>query len=161
MGRIASAGCKPIGADLAHRRYHQMRAILHAAVWALFGMSQVSPASGEPRAHHPRIDTSGRPQSGAASFYGPDATGNKTASGAKFAPNKMTAASRTLPLGTKAKVTNAENGKSVQVTVTDRGPYTKNRILDVSPKAARRLGMKASGVSTVKIQPLHGPKEPH
>ncbi len=137
-----------------------MRTIVHAALWALLAMGLMSPAWGEPHGHHRRIDTSGRPQSGAASYYGPEATGKKTASGARFAPNKMTAASRTLPLGTKAKVTNAANGKSVHVTVTDRGPYAKNRILDVSPKAARRLGMKASGVSTVKVQPLHVPKTP-
>jgi len=72
----------------------------------------------------------------------------------------MTAASPSLPLGTKAKVTNARNGKSVQVTVTDRGPYAKNRILDVSPMAARRLGMKTKGVAPVTVKPVHLPGGP-
>ncbi|MDB5450547.1 MAG: septal ring lytic transglycosylase RlpA family protein [Phenylobacterium sp.] len=110
------------------------------------------------RTPHPKVDASARPQTGKASYYGTHEAGEKTASGAPLAPDRMTAASPTLPLGTKAKVTNAETGKSVHVTVTDRGPYTKNRILDVTPKAAKQLGMKDSGVSTVKVQPLQLPK---
>ncbi len=125
------------------------------------GLCLISTAFGEPPGHHPTFNTSGRTQSGAASYYGSDAAGKTTASGAKFSPNRMTAASRSLPLGTKAKVTNAKNGKSVQVTVTDRGPYAKNRILDVSPVAARRLGMKASGIAPVTIKPVHLPGAPH
>jgi rare lipoprotein A len=70
----------------------------------------------------------------------------------------MTAASRTLPLGTVAKVTNQKTGQSVAVEVNDRGPYAKGRILDVSEKAATRLGMKHDGVAPVKVQPL--PKDP-
>lgn len=115
------------------------------------------PASSVLAAAHSHIDRSGKPQSGVASYYGAHAAGKKTASGKTLAPNKMTAASRTLPLGTKAKVTNAETGKSVGVTVTDRGPYARHRILDVSPKAAQDLGMKDDGVAKVKVQPLHEP----
>lgn len=103
---------------------------------------------------HSHAHNSRRAQSGVASYYGSKATGKPTASGAPFAPNRMTAASRTLPLGTRAKVTNTANGKSAKVVVTDRGPFVKHRILDVSPKAARRLGMKTKGVSEVKVQPL-------
>ena len=80
------------------------------------------------------------------------------ANGRKMRPGKMTAASPTLPLGTKAKVTNLDNGKSVAVTVADRGPYVKNRILDVSTKAADKLDMKEDGVAPVKVQPLEVPK---
>jgi rare lipoprotein A len=58
-------------------------------------------------------------------------------------------------------VTNHATGKSVKVTVTDRGPYVKNRILDVSPKAAEQLGMKEDGVSSVKVEPLDMPPAPH
>jgi rare lipoprotein A len=111
-------------------------------------------AFGGGRDSNPQARAPSRPQSGIASFYGSGAAGKKTASGARFAPNRMTAASRTLPLGTRAKVVNTRNGKSANVVVTDRGPFAKNRILDVSPKAARRLGMKSSGVSNVKVQPL-------
>ncbi len=94
---------------------------------------------------------------GRASYYGTQARGKTTASGTKLKPDQLTAASRTLPLGTKAKVVNAENGKAVNVVVTDRGPFTKRRILDVSPKAARRLGMTTSGVAMVKVLPLQTP----
>jgi rare lipoprotein A len=92
-----------------------------------------------------------------ASYYGPQFAGQPTASGAPHKPNALTAASRTLPLGTTAKVTNTETGRSVAVKVDDRGPYAKGRILDVSPKAARHLGMKRDGVAPVKVQPLRVP----
>ena len=129
------------------------------ALWALAGLGAICPASANPRPHHPHIDTSGRPQTGVASYYGNYAAGRRTASGARFSPDRLTCASRTLPLGTRARVTNTKTGKSVQVTVTDRGPFVGRRILDVSPRAARRLGMMVSGVSVVTIQPLYVPGE--
>lgn len=101
---------------------------------------------------------SARPQVGKASYYAKRFDGRTTASGKTLKSNKLTAASKTLPLGTKAKVTNLENGKSVLVTVTDRGPHVRRRILDVSRKAARRLGMKHEGVATVKVKPVAEPK---
>jgi rare lipoprotein A len=103
------------------------------------------------RAHHrlpPR-------QVGKASFY--RATGARTASGRRFNPGAMTAASRTLPLGTRAKVTNLESGRQVHVTVNDRGPYSGGRVLDVSPAAADRLGMRKTGVARVEIRPVSVP----
>ena len=93
-----------------------------------------------------------------ASYYGPSRVHRKTASGARVRSDEMTAASRTLPLGTRARVTNTRNGKSAEVTITDRGPFTGHRILDVSPKAARRLGMTSSGVARVTVKPLRAPK---
>ena len=107
-------------------------------------------------AKHP----AGKTQTGHASFYSRYLAGKKTASGDHFDPQKLTAASKTLPLGTKARVTNTETGKSVQVTVTDRGPFAKGRILDVSPKAAERLGMKHDGVAEVKVKPVKLPGPP-
>jgi rare lipoprotein A len=92
-----------------------------------------------------------------ASYYGPEFAGKTTASGAPHDPHAMTAASRTLPLGTTAKVTSQETGKSVAVEVNDRGPYAKRRIIDLSPKAAKRLGMKHDGVAAVTVQPLNVP----
>lgn len=109
-------------------------------------------ARGEPPA-----PKSAPPQTGVASYFGPELNGQKTASGETVKPGALTAASPTLPLGTTAKVTNAETGQSVHVTVTDRGPYAKGRILDVSPKAADRLGMKEDGVAKVKVQPVRAP----
>nr|MEA2799207.1 rare lipoprotein [Phenylobacterium sp.] len=96
-------------------------------------------------------------QTGVASYYARRLAGKPTASGEPHKPNALTAASRTLPLGTTAKVTNTENGKSVTVKVNDRGPYAKNRILDVSPKAAKHLGFKEDGVANVAVQPLQTP----
>jgi len=95
-----------------------------------------------------------RSQVGQASYYSPRFAGRRTASGAKFRPNQLTAASRTLPLGSKAKVTNLTNGRSVEVTVTDRGPHARRRILDLSAGAARRLGMIRAGVAKVQVRPL-------
>jgi rare lipoprotein A len=100
-----------------------------------------------------------KPQSGEASFYDPGFEGRTTASGEKFDSDKLTAASPSLPLGTKAKVTNKETGKSVNVTINDRGPYVEDRIIDVTTKAAEHLGMKEDGVAPVKVQPLAVPKK--
>lgn len=97
-------------------------------------------------------------QTGTASYYGPEFAGRSTASGEPHDPRDITAASRTLPLGTKARVTHKETGRSVAVEVNDRGPHAKGRILDVSPKAAERLGMKDDGVAPVEVQPLAAPK---
>lgn len=128
-----------------------------AAIWLAAGLALGWTLVADAASGRPHIDRSGRPQTGRASFYGHDDAGKPTASGARFAPQRLTAASRTLPLGTKAKVTNLTNGKSVDVTVTDRGPYAKKRILDVSPKAATQLGLKKKGVATVQVQPLREP----
>jgi rare lipoprotein A len=100
----------------------------------------------------------GKTQKGVASFYGAKDAGKTTASGKPLDPNRMTAASPTLPLGTRAKVTNTTTGKSAQVTVTDRGPYAKGRVIDVTPKAAERLGMKHKGVAPVVVKPLSKPR---
>jgi rare lipoprotein A (peptidoglycan hydrolase) len=99
------------------------------------------------------------PQTGVASYFGHAQAGKTTASGDRAKPaSTLTAASPTLPLGTKAKVVNEDTGKSVKVTVVDRGPYAKHRVIDVSAKAARRLEMKKTGVAHVKVQPIQVPK---
>lgn len=91
---------------------------------------------------------------GMASFYGYDGSGNKTASGQRFNPEGMTAAHRSLPFGTKVRVTNTRNGRSVVLRINDRGPYIRGRIIDVSTGAARILGMMGSGVAPVQIEVL-------
>jgi rare lipoprotein A len=91
-------------------------------------------------------------QVGEASFYGPGFHGKKTATGEKFDQNEKTAAHPTLPLGTKATVTNLDNGTSVDVTINDRGPYVKGRDIDLSKGAAKELGMTKDGVAPVKIE---------
>ena len=98
-------------------------------------------------------------QTGVASYYAKALAGKPTASGEPHEPNALTAASRSLPLGTTAKVTNTEIGRSLTVEVNDRGPYVKNRILDVSRRAAERLGFKHDGLARVAVQPLASPPE--
>lgn len=91
---------------------------------------------------------------GRASWYGPRFHGRKTASGDVFDQRKLTAAHKTLPLGTKAIVTNLENGNSVEVEINDRGPYARGRIIDLSYAAAKQLGFAKSGTAPVLIEPL-------
>lgn len=91
-------------------------------------------------------------QTGTASWYGTNMKGQLTASGEKFDPKALTAASRKFPLGTELNVINLNNDRSVTVTVNDRGPYSGNRIIDMSAAAAHELGMKESGLAPVCVQ---------
>jgi rare lipoprotein A len=91
---------------------------------------------------------------GIASYYGYDWAGNKTASGQRFNPEAMTAAHRSLPFGTRVRVTNTRNGRSVVVRINDRGPYIRGRVIDLSSGAARIIGMMGSGIAPVKIEVL-------
>ncbi len=87
-----------------------------------------------------------------ASWYGKEFKGKPTASGEIYNPNKLTAAHKTLPLGTKILVKNPENGRKIIVRINDRGPYVKGRDLDLSEKAAKLLGIKKKGVAKVKVK---------
>ncbi|MBF9221620.1 septal ring lytic transglycosylase RlpA family protein [Hymenobacter ruricola] len=91
-------------------------------------------------------------QSGQGSYYADKFAGRPTTSGAPYRPGKMTAAHNTLPFGTRIKVTNVRNGKSVKVTVNDRGPHVKGRIVDVSRKAAQKLDLVDAGVVPVQLK---------
>jgi rare lipoprotein A len=110
----------------------------------------------------PDVDTAAEPprvrETGLATFYGPGFHGRRTASGARFNQNAMTAAHRTLPLGTRVRVTNLENGESVVLLINDRGPYGLNRrkgaIIDVSKGAAQRLDFIADGLARVRLEVL-------
>ncbi len=88
---------------------------------------------------------------GKASWY---KMGTRTASGERFNPNGLTAAHRSLRFGTRVKVTNLKNGKSVIVRINDRGPFIHNRIIDVSMGAARKIGLVRMGVARVKVEVL-------
>jgi rare lipoprotein A len=88
---------------------------------------------------------------GMASWYGQQHQGRPTASGEAFDMNKLTAAHRTMPFGTRLRVTNVENGRSVVVRVNDRGPWVNDRVLDVSLAAAKALGMVGDGVTKVEV----------
>lgn len=91
-------------------------------------------------------------QSGKASFYADKFEGSPTASGEKYKHAKKTAAHKTLPFGTKVRVTNVENNKTVEVTINDRGPYVDGRIIDLSKSAADELGYINKGLADVKIE---------
>jgi rare lipoprotein A (peptidoglycan hydrolase) len=105
---------------------------------------------------HVRADyvASVRPKIVQASWYGGEFSGRRTASGSAFDPRDFTAAHKTLPLGTRIRVTNPRTGASVLVTVTDRGPYRGRRELDLSRAAAREVGILARGVAPVVIEVL-------
>ena len=94
-------------------------------------------------------------QQGKASYYGNAHHGKKTASGKRFNMHAMTAAHRSLPFGTQLKVTSKDTGKSVIVTINDRGPYAGGRILDLSQEAARQLGMIKQGVGVVTLEKMN------
>ncbi|WP_302467592.1 septal ring lytic transglycosylase RlpA family protein [Pontibacter vulgaris] len=93
-------------------------------------------------------------QTGTASWYGTKYHGRKTSSGERYNKNEMTAAHNGLPFGTKVKVTNLTNNKSVIVRINDRGPFKGERIIDVSEAAARQLSFRGAGLSRVKVEVL-------
>lgn len=91
-------------------------------------------------------------QTGKASYYAKKFSGRKTASGERLHHDSLTCAHRTYPFGTQLKVTNPANGKTVIVRVTDRGPYVKGRIIDLSVRAAKELGIIAQGIAPVVVE---------
>ena len=138
----------------------------------LAGMSQLGLATGagdaaptaqpSPREIDPSVkakpDISGRKQFGEASFYAKEFAGRKMADGTAMDPQSNNAASRTLPLGTTARVTNLATGQSAVVTIKDRGPYVKGRIVDLSPSTARRIGLTPNeGIAKVVVVPIAVP----
>ena len=137
---------------------------LIAATILAGGLSEASAKSRKHHHHHHRATTSSSWRdanatvtpstgtgnfAGVASFYGNE-SGSKTASGQRFNENDMTAAHRSLPFGTKLRVTH--NGRSVVVTVNDRGPFIKGRVLDLSTGAARAVGLTSAGVGHVTAE---------
>lgn len=116
-----------------------------------------APAASAPKAKPVHVDRSGKPRKGKASYYSRRFSGKKMANGEKLDPHSNDAASKALPLGTTAKVTNLETDQSAVVVVKDRGPYVSGRIIDVTPSTAEQLGMKKDGVARVEVQPLKLP----
>ena len=103
----------------------------------------------------PKLDRSGRKRVGVASVYARRFTGRKMADGTRMDPRDDNAASKTLPLGTEAKVTSLETGRSANVTIQDRGPYVKGRIVDLSPATAEQIGITPKrGVAKVAVEPI-------
>ncbi|MBV5272170.1 MAG: septal ring lytic transglycosylase RlpA family protein [Lamprocystis purpurea] len=96
----------------------------------------------------------GSTQSGKASYYHDRFHGRKTASGVAYNKHALSAAHKTLPLGTQVRVTDARSGKSVVVQINDRGPYARGRVIDLSRAAAREIGLVNKGVANVKLEIL-------
>jgi rare lipoprotein A len=88
---------------------------------------------------------------GMASYYGSELAGHRTASGERFDPRGLTAAHRTLPFGSKVRVTNPANGRSVVVRINDRGPFARGRLIDLSRSAAERIGLVSRGQGEVQL----------
>ncbi|KFC64347.1 Rare lipoprotein A [Devosia sp. LC5] len=100
------------------------------------------------------LSTAAYAQCGGASWYGPGFNGKKAASGETFNENAMTAAHRSLPFGTKLRVTDQRTGRQIQVTINDRGPFIGGRIIDLSKAAAGQLGFRNRGVTSVCIEQI-------
>jgi rare lipoprotein A len=122
-------------------------------------------AAAEPRPDHATaagdaaLDHSGHRRVGKASFYARSFYGRRMADGTPMRPDGDNAASKTLPLGTKARVTNLQNGRSAVVTIQDRGPYVNGRIVDLSPATAAQIGLtREEGVARVEVAPIAVPQ---
>ena len=100
----------------------------------------------------PQASRKTAPKQVRASYMGKEEEGRRTASGEIYDPNELTAASRTLPLGSTVEVTNPSTGRSVKVRINDRGPYVRGRSLDLSKRAAEEIGLTEKGVGRVKIR---------
>jgi hypothetical protein len=137
--------CMRLGIDPDRLRGRVLRAARRAGalVALLVLLAGATPAAAEPTPHL-----------GTASWYGWEFAGRPTACGERFDPQRLTAAHRTLPLGTTARITNLRNGRIVVVRINDRGPYVAPRVLDLSLAAARALDMVGCGVTDVLIEPL-------
>ncbi|MDR6857339.1 septal ring lytic transglycosylase RlpA family protein [Variovorax guangxiensis] len=121
--------------------------------------SAPTPAPKPSSAGQAGLDRSGSKQVGKASFYADKFAGRKMADGTRMNPRDDNAASKTLPLGTTARVTNLETGRSAVVTIQDRGPFVKGRIVDLSPATAREIGLsREDGLAQVEVTPLSIPE---
>ena len=139
-------------------------AVATAACKAHYGGNASTASQDETRsriataATRPQPDLSGRTRFGDASFYAKEFAGREMADGSKMDPHGDNAASKTLPLGTTARVTNLETGESAVVTIQDRGPYVRGRIVDLSPSTAQKIGItEQNGVAEVAVAPISVP----
>jgi rare lipoprotein A len=142
------------------RRYVQSLAasLVLSTAWAQSDKPNPSPRPNAPAASGHQLDRSGNRQVGKASFYADTFFGRKMADGTPMDPNDDNAASKTLPLGTKARVTNLETGQSAVVTIQDRGPYVDGRIIDLSPATAEKIGLtRQAGLASVEVVPIEVP----
>lgn len=146
---LGLAACTYGKADLGSGKYSQA-----AAIKGQGGTYKVgNPYKIMGKWYYPKEDY-GYTEVGEASWYGEDFHAKKTANGENYDMNTLTAAHRTLPLPTIVKVTNLENGRSLVLRINDRGPYAKNRIIDISKRGAQLLGFQSKGTAKVRVEVL-------
>ena len=121
---------------------------------SVFAFDQNDQISFSFRRHYDKSCLRGEIWYGMASWYGPRFHGKKTSNGEKYDKRELTAAHKELPFNTKVLVTNLQNNKSVVVRINDRGPFVKDRIIDLSEKAAEKIDLKRKGTGYIKIQVL-------
>ena len=148
LGSFFSLGTRSLGPRLA--RAQRLAAFFSLALLVLGNVVPGDAIASSIRARMKKA----RRESGVASYYGREFYHRRTASGERFDPRKLTAAHRTLPFGTRVRVTNLDNGRRVVVRINDRGPYKKGRVLDLSPAAAIKLGFDAQGLARVRLDVL-------
>ncbi len=147
LGLLLLGACAYGSVDLGNGKYSQV-----AAITGQGGVYKVgNPYKIMGKWYYPKEDYS-YSEVGTASWYGKDFHAKKTANGEKYDMNSLTAAHRTLPLPSIVKVTNLENGRSLVLRVNDRGPYAKNRIIDVSKRASQLLGFQTQGTTKVRVE---------
>ena len=127
-------------------------ALVMAAACSHSGQRPAGTGTEERAGPPPRAAPERRVETGLASYYARSLQGRRTASGARYDGRAMTCAHRTHPFGTLLRVTDVESGRSVTVKVTDRGPFTQGRVVDISWAAARVLGILEQGVARVKVE---------
>ena len=136
------------GLPLAHARRSMALLLL-----SMLALGAFVPGDAIARAAKERAGKAKR-ESGWCSYYGREFFHHRTASGEPMDPDQLTAAHRTLPFGTRVRVTNLANGRRVVVRINDRGPFKKGRVLDVTPAAARKLGFASAGLARVRLDVL-------
>ncbi len=134
-------------------------AIVAGALTGCASQQRLTPAPASLGVSAESGEVSPAPETGSASYLAESLRGHRTASGARFDPQALVAAHRTLPFGTHIRVTNLDNDRHVVLTVVDRGPFRRSRILDVSPRAARALGFHRAGTARVRVEVLSEPEQ--
>ena len=138
-------------------RPDRLRWMIAAAVVALLASGCAKKKRKPPAPAPPRV---GRAESGIASWYGYPYHGRRGANGEIYDMEKLSAAHRTLPFDTWVHVHNLDNGKDVEVRITDRGPFAKDRIIDLSKAAARKIDMIGPGLAKVRVEAIRAPEHP-
>jgi rare lipoprotein A len=148
---LAACTQKPVPSDTNATAQQEVQQPVPQEVEPVASLPPVKPQATQ-------LDHSGRKQVGRASYYAQHFANRKMANGDRLDPNSNVVASKSLPIGTTAKVTNPANGKSATVRVADRGPFVKGRVVDVTPKVADELGLREKGVAPVVVAPIAVPQ---